>query len=124
MKKVRLVIALLLLLVVNPSHLKGNNTSNARSIPMHKIVRHQRLRSEEPCVMVSFEQKNLLVDVSRYIGNVNIVISDDNGCVVSNNTIWIEGKASELIDFSALSPNTYYISIEVGDLFFYGFINI
>lgn len=53
---------------------------------MHKEKGHLGTRTEGPNVSVSLDEAHLVVSISRYVGEVNVILVDVNGSIVVNDT--------------------------------------
>ena len=123
MKKVKMLISFLLFLLFTSSQVKAECSSKAQDIPMYKKRAHLGTRTGEPTVMVSLADEMLTINVSRYVGEVRVVVVDATGCVVANQTFGVDGKVSYLLETLEHSTGFYSITIELDNVTYYGIID-
>lgn len=124
MKKVKMLISFLLFLLFTSSQVNAECSSKAKDIPMYKIKKHLGTRTAEPSVTASLDNNSLVVNISKYNGEVNVVIIDVTGCIVANATFVVEGRGSHRLDLSELKDGAYSITIELDNVIYCGTIDI
>lgn len=124
MKKVKMLISFLLFLLFTSSQVNAECSSKAKDIPMYKIKKHLGTRTAEPSVTASLDNNSLAVNISKYDGEVNVVIIDVTGCIVANATFVVEGRGSHRLDLSELKDGAYSITIELDNVIYCGTIDI
>ena len=124
MKKVKMYISFLLLLLFTSSQAKAGEVPKAQDIPMYKKVPHLGTRTTEPGVTASLDNNSLAVNVSKYVGEVNVVIMDVTGSIVANATFIVGGNGSHCLGISELKDGAYSVTIELGNVIYYGTIDI
>lgn len=100
MKKVKNFILFLLFLLFTFSQVKAMGAPKAQDIPVYKKGPHMGTRTIEPRVIVSLDDSNLAVTISKYDGEVKVIVIDDAGCVAANRcngrTLLLNQKEGEL----------------------------
>lgn len=124
MKKVKMLVSFLLFLLFTSSQVNAECSSKAKDIPMYKIKKHLGTRTAEPSVTASLDNNSLVVNISKYNGEVNVVIIDVTGCIVANATFVVEGRGSHRLDLSELKDGAYSITIELDNVIYCGTIDI
>ena len=124
MKKVKMFVSFLLFLLFTSSQVNAECSSKAKDIPMYKIKKHLGTRTAEPSVTASLDNNSLVVNISKYNGEVNVVIIDVTGCIVANTTFVVEGRGSHRLDLSELKDGAYSITIELDNVIYCGTIDI
>ncbi len=124
MKKVKMFVSFLLFLLFTSSQVNAECSSKAKDIPMYKIKKHLGTRTAEPSVTASLDNNSLVVNISKYNGEVNVVIIDVTGCIVANATFVVEGRGSHRLDLSELKDGAYSITIELDNVIYCGTIDI
>lgn len=124
MKKVKMFVSFLLFLLFASSQVNAECSSKAKDIPMYKIKKHLGTRTAEPSVTASLDNNSLVVNISKYNGEVNVVIIDVTGCIVANATFVVEGRGSHRLDLSELKDGAYSITIELDNVIYCGTIDI
>lgn len=119
-----MLISFLLFLLFTSSQVKAGEAPKAQDIPMYKKAPHLGTRTTEPSVTASLEQNKLTVDVSRYIGIVNVYIYDANGNLMVTSSVLIEGSGLCTLDLSALENGSYNVTIELGNMIYWGMFDI
>ena len=123
MKKVRMVISLFLLMLFAFGQVKAMSLPAVKNIPMHKEKGHLGTRTEEPNVSVSLDEAHLVVSISRYVGEVNVILVDVNGSIVVNDTFVVNEKNDYLLRSFTRFIGFYSITIELDNVTYYGIID-
>ena len=76
MKNLKMYISFLLFLLFTSSQVKAECSSKAKDIPVYKVKKHLGTRTTEPGVTASLDNNSLVVNISKYDGEVNVVIID------------------------------------------------
>lgn len=124
MKKVKLFISFLLFLLFTSSQVKAGEASKAQDIPMYRKSAHLGTRTAEPSIAASLEQNQLTVDVSRYIGIVNVYIYDANGNLMLSSSGIQEGYGSFSLDLSALEKGSNNVIVELENIVYWGILEM
>lgn len=124
MKKVKMLVSFLLFLLFTSSQVNAECSSKAKDIPMYKVKKHLGTRTTEPSVTASLDNNSLAVNISKYDGEVNVVIIDVTGSIVANATFVVEGRGSHRLDLSELKDGAYSITIELDNVIYCGTIDI
>lgn len=124
MKKVKIFISFLLFLLFTFSQVKAMRAPKAQDIPVYKKGPHMGTRTIEPRVIVSLDDSNLAVTISKYDGEVKVVVIDDADCVAANKIFVVEGSTSEELELSGLKHGFYSISIELDKVVYCGVFDI
>ena len=124
MKNLKMYISFLLFLLFTSSQVKAECSSKAKDIPVYKVKKHLGTRTTEPSVTASLDNNSLAVNISKYDGEVNVVIIDVTGSIVANATFVVEGRGSHRLDLSELKYGTYSITIELDNVIYCGTIDI
>lgn len=124
MKNLKMYISFLLFLLFTSSQVKAECSSNAKDIPVYKVKKHLGTRTTEPSVTASLDNNSLAVNISKYDGEVNVVIIDVTGSIVANATFVVEGRGSHRLDLSELKNGAYSITIELDNVIYCGTIDI
>lgn len=119
-----MLISFLLFLLFTSSQVNAECSSKAKDIPMYKIKKHLGTRTTEPSVTASLDNNSLAVNISKYDGEVNVVIIDVTGSIVANATFVVEGRGSHRLDLSELKDGAYSITIELDNVIYCGTIDI
>ena len=120
MKKIQIFNLLLLLMLLVPSKMLAMYPCQNKVIPMHKEKGHLRARTEEPSIVANLQQGMLIVSVSRYFGKTAVYIYDDNGCLVTSMSTFVDGKELYSFDLSIMEKGAYNVVIELGDSIYVG----
>lgn len=124
MKKVKLLISFLLFMLFISSQVKAMGVPKAKDIPVYKKGPHMGTRTTEANVAVSLDGDNLAVNISKYVGNVNVAIIDVTGCVVTSRTFVVDGNGSDNLGLSSLEKGFYSLTIELENMTYCGIISI
>ena len=124
MKNLKMYISFLLFLLFSSSQVKATSAPKAKDIPMYKVKKHLGTRTTEPSVTASLDNNSLAVNISKYDGEVNVVIIDVTGSIVANATFVVEGRGSHRLDLSELKDGAYSITIELDNVIYCGTIDI
>lgn len=124
MKKVKLLISFLLFTLFISSQVKAMGVPKAKDIPVYKKAPHMGTRTTEPSVTASLEQNQLTVNVSRYMGIVKVYVYGDNGSLLASSSVAIEGNGSCTLDMSAIENGSYNVTVELGDMIYWGMFDI
>lgn len=124
MKKVKMLISFLLLLLFTSIQVKAGDAPKAQDIPMYKKVPHLGTRTAEPSVTASLEQNQLTVNVGCYMGIVKVYVYGDNGSLMASSSVAIEGNGLCTLDLSAFENGSYNVTIELGDMIYWGIFDI
>lgn len=119
-----MLISFLLLLLFTSIQVKAGEAPKAQDIPMYKKVPHLGARTTEANVAVSLDGDNLAVNISKYVGNVNVAIIDVTGCVVTSRTFVVGGNGSDNLGLSSLEKGFYSLIIELDNMTYCGIISI
>lgn len=124
MKKVKMYISFLLFLLFTSSQVNAECSSKAKDIPMYKVKKHLGTRTTEPSVTASLDNNSLAVNISKYDGEVNVVIIDVTGSIIANATFAVKGRGSHSLELSELKDGAYSITIELNNVIYCGTIDI
>lgn len=124
MKKVKMLVSFLLFLLFTSSQVNAECSSKAKDIPVYKVKKHLGTRTTEPSVTASFEQNQLTVGVNHYIGIVKVYVYGDNGSLMTSSSAAIEGNGLCSLDLSAFENGSYNVTIELGDMIYWGIFDI
>lgn len=119
-----MLISFLLFLLFTSSQVNAECSSKAKDIPMYKIKKHLGTRTAEPSVTASLDNNSLAVNISKYDGEVNVVIIDVTGSIVANSTFIVEGNGSQRLELSELNDGVYSMTIELDNVIYCGTIDI
>ncbi len=124
MKKVKMLISFLLFLFFTYGQVKAVCPPKAQDIPVYKKGPHMGTRTTEACVNVSLDDGDIIVNISKYVGDVKVAIVGKTGCVVTNRTFFIEGNGSERIGLPESKNVFYTITIMLDNVVYTGIIDI
>jgi len=124
MRKMKMYISFLLFLLFTSSQVKAEEASKAQDIPVYKKGAHLGARTTEPSVTASLDNNSLAVNVSKYVGEANVVIMDMTGSIVANATFIVGGNGSLCLGISELKDGAYSVTIELGNVIYCGTIDI
>ena len=124
MKKLKMYISFLLFLLFTSIQVKAGDAPKAQDIPMYKKVPHLGTRTAEPSVTASLEQNQLTVNVGCYMGIVKVYVYGDNGSLMTSSSAAIEGNGLCSLDLSAFENGSYNVTIELGDMIYWGIFDI
>lgn len=124
MKKVKMLVSFLLFLLFTSSQVNAECSSKAKDIPVYKVKKHLGTRTTEPSVTARLEQNQLTVNVSRYMGIVKVYVYGDNGSLLASSSVAIEGNGSCTLDMSAIENGSYNVTVELGDMIYWGMFDI
>lgn len=122
MRKMKMYISFLLFLLFTSSQVKAECSSKAQDIPMFKKRAHLGTRTTEPGVTASLEQNQLVVNVSRYIGVVNVYVCGRCNNLITSSSVFVDNKGQCYLDISNFENGTYELIVEIGNISFYGII--
>lgn len=124
MKKVKMLISFLLLLLFTPIQVKAGDAPKAQDIPMYKKVPHLGTRTTEPSVTASLDQNQLTVNACRYVGIVKVYVYGDNGTLMGSSSAAIKGNGLCTLDMSAFENGSYNVTVEIGNMIYWGMFDI
>lgn len=124
MKKFKMFISFLLFLLFTSIQVKAGDAPKAQDIPVYKKVSHLGTRTAEPSVTASLEQNQLTVNVGCYMGIVKVYVCGDNGSLMASSSAAIEGNGLCSLDLSAFENGSYNVTIELGDMIYWGMFDI
>lgn len=124
MKKVKMLVSFLLFLLFTSSQVNAECSSKAKDIPVYKVKKHLGTRTTEPSVTASLEQNQLTVGVNHYIGIVKVYVYGDNESLMTSSSAAIEGNGLCSLDLSAFENGSYNVTIELGDMIYWGIFDI
>ncbi len=124
MKKVKMLVSFLLFLLFTSSQVNAECSSKAKDIPVYKVKKHLGTRTTEPSVTASLEQNQLTVGVNHYIGIVKVYVYGDNGSLMTSSSAAIEGNGLCSLDLSVFENGSYNVTIELGDMIYWGIFDI
>ena len=124
MKKFKMFISFLLFLLFTSIQVKAGDAPKAQDIPMYKKVPHLGTRTAEPSVTASLEQNQLTVNVGCYMGIVKVYVYGDNGSLLASSSVAIEGNGSCTLDMSAIENGSYNVTVELGNVIYWGMFDI
>lgn len=124
MKNLKMYISFLLFLLFTSSQVNAECSSKAKDIPVYKVKKHLGTRTTEPSVTASLEQNQLTVGVNHYIGIVKVYVYGDNGSLMTSSSAAIEGNGLCSLDLSAFENGSYNVTIELGDMIYWGIFDI
>lgn len=124
MRKVKMYISFLLFLFFTSSQVKAEEVSKAQDIPVYKKGAHLGARTTEPSVTASLEDETLTVNVSHYLGVAKVYVYDTYGNLMINSSVLIEGDGGCTLDLSAFDNGSYNVTVELGDIVYWGMLVI
>ena len=131
MKKFKMFISFLLFLLFTSIQVKAGDAPKAQDIPVYKQdipvykkVSHLGTRTAEPSVTASLEQNQLTVNVGCYMGIVKVYVYGDNGSLMASSSGAIEGNGLCTLDLSAFENGSYNVTVELGDMIYWGMFDI
>lgn len=124
MKNLKMYISFLLFLLFTSIQVKAGDAPKAQDIPMYKKVPHLGTRTAEPSVTASLEQNQLTVNVGCYMGIVKVYVYGANGSLMASSSAAIEGNGLCTLDLSAFENGSYNVTIELGDMIYWGIFDI
>ena len=124
MKKVKMLVSFMLFLLFTSSQVNAECSSKAKDIPVYKVKKHLGTRTTEPSVTARLEQNQLTVNVSRYMGIVKVYVYGDNGSLLASSSVAIEGNGSCTLDMSAIENGSYNVTVELGNMIYWGMFDI
>lgn len=124
MKKVKMYISFLLFLLFASIQVKAGDAPKAQDIPMYKKVPHLGTRTAEPSVTASLEQNQLTVNVGCYMGIVKVYVYGANGSLMVSSSVAIEGNGLCTLDLSAFENGSYNVTVELGNIIYWGMFDI
>ena len=124
MKNLKMYISFLLFLLFTSSQVKATSAPKAKDIPVYKVKKHLGTRTTEPSVTASLEQNQLAVGVSHYMGIVKVYVYGANGSLMVSSSVAIEGNGLCTLDLSALENGSYNITVELGNVIYWGMFDI
>lgn len=119
-----MLVSFLLFLLFTSSQVNAECSSKAKDIPVYKVKKHLGTRTTEPSVTARLEQNQLTVNVSRYMGIVKVYVYGDNGSLLASSSVAIEGNGSCTLDMSAIENGSYNVTVELGDMIYWGMFDI
>ena len=124
MKKLKMYISFLLFLLLTSIQVKAACSPKAQDIPVYKQGAHLGTRTTEPSVTASLEQNQLTVNVGCYMGIVKVYVYGDNGSLMASSSGAIEGNGLCTLDLSAFENGSYNVTVELGDMIYWGMFDI
>ena len=124
MKKLKMYISFLLFLLFTSIQVKAGDAPKAQDIPVYKKVSHLGTRTAEPNVTASLEQNQLTVNVGCYMGIVKVYVCGDNGSLTASSSVAVEGNGLCTLDLSAFENGSYNVTVELGDMIYWGMFDI
>ena len=124
MKKVKMLISFLLFLLFTSSQVKAGEAPKTQDITMYKKAPHLGTRTTEPSVTASLEQNQLTVNVGCYMGIVKVYVYGDNGSLMTSSSAAIEGNGLCTLNMSAFENGSYNVTVELGDMIYWGIFDI
>ena len=124
MKNLKMYISFLLFLLFASIQVKAGDAPKAQDIPMYKKVPHLGTGTAEPSVTASLEQNQLTVNVGCYMGIVKVYVYGDNGSLMASSSGAIEGNGLCTLDLSAFENGSYNVTVELGDMIYWGMFDI
>ena len=124
MKKFKMFISFLLFLLFTSIQVKAGDAPKAQDIPVYKKVSHLGTRTAEPSVTASLEQNQLTVNVGCYMGIVKVYVYGDNGSLMASSSGAIEGNGLCTLDLSAFENGSYNVTVDLGDMIYWGMFDI
>lgn len=122
MKKEKMFIPFLLFLFLTSSQVKAGNVPKAQDIPMYKKGAHLGARTTESSVTASLEQGQLTMNVSHYVGVVNVSVYDRYHNLIVGTSVFVDNNGQCNLNLSNLENGTYELILEVGKTIFYGIV--
>ena len=124
MKNLKMYISFLLFLLFTSSQVKATSAPKAKDIPVYKVKKHLGTRTTEPSVTASLEQNQLTVNVGCYMGIVKVYVYGDNGSLMASSSAAIEGNGLCTLDLSAFENGSYNVTVELGNVIYWGMFDI
>lgn len=122
--KLKMLISFLLFLLLTSIQVKAACSPKAQDIPVYKQGAHLGTRTTEPSVTASLEQNQLTVNVGCYMGIVKVYVYGGNGSLMTSSSAAIEGNGLCSLDLSAFENGSYNVTIELGDMIYWGIFDI
>lgn len=119
-----MLISFLLFLLLTSIQVKAACSPKAQDIPVYKQGAHLGMRTTEPSVTASLEQNQLTVNVGCYMGIVKVYVYGGNGSLMTSSSAAIEGNGLCSLDLSAFENGSYNVTIELGDMIYWGIFDI
>lgn len=119
-----MLISFLVFLLFTSNQVIAVCSPKAKDIPMYKKKAHLGARTTEPGITASLEKEQLTVNVSSYLGVAKVYAYDGNGTVMVSSSVLINGNGSCSLDLSALECGSYNVIIELGDVVYWGVLEI
>lgn len=119
MKRFRIIVALMGALMFYPASLE-NTEARPQNIPVRVKSGNHGTRSVGPDVKCTLCQKYVVVYVDKYFGDIDILVYNTDGDVVTNKSIFVEGEGENIIDFSDAKSGMYSIVIQFGQISYCG----
>lgn len=124
MKILKMYISFLLFLLFASIQVKAGGAPKAQDIPIYKKVPHLGTRTAEPSVTASLEQNQLTVNVGCYMGIVKVYVYGANGSLMASSSGTIEGNGLCTLDLSAFENGSYNVTVELGNMIYWGMFDI
>ena len=97
-----------------------NTEARPQTIPVRVKFGNRGARSVGPDVKCTLCQKYVVVYVDKYFGDIDILVYNNDGDVVTDKSIFVEGEGENIIDFSDAKSGMYSIVIQFGQISYCG----
>ena len=124
MKNEKMFISFLLFMLFTHTQVKAVCSPKGQDIPVYKKVSHLGTRTKEPSIKVNLVQGQLYVNVSQWYGAVKVNVYDANSNLLISSTEVIEGSGSCVLDLTELDKGSNYVFVELGDIIYWGILDI
>lgn len=119
MKRFGIIVALMGALMFYPASLE-NTEARPQNIPVRVKSGNRGARSVGLDVKCTLCQKYVVVYVDKYFGDIDILVYNTDGNVVTNKSIFVEGEGENIIYFSDAKSGMYSIVIQFGQISYCG----
>ncbi len=119
MKRFRIIVALMGALMFYPAS-SENTEARPQTIPVRVKSGNRGARSVGPDVKCTLCQKYVVVYVDKYFGDIDILVYNNDGDVVTDKSIFVEGEGENIIDFSDAKSGMCSIVILLGQISYCG----
>ncbi len=129
MKKVKFITLFIILFVMGIMNVKAESSQSTRNeIPCTCSYKHYSDFSIPRSILVPLTvygtQSYIIMDEAQETESANIVITDNNGIVVKNETITVSPNQEATIYIGDLESGTYDLTVELEDYTLYGSFDI
>lgn len=97
-----------------------NTEARPQTIPVRVKSGNRGARSVGPDVKCTLCQQYAVIYVDNYFGDIDILVYNNDGDVVINKSIFVEGEGENIIDFSDAKSGMCSIVILLGQISYCG----